>query len=295
MSTAALEVLDAGALTTVQDRGRPGFAHLGVPHAGALDIAAAGHANALVGNEDGAAVLEVTATGCALRVTGPALVAVTGAPCLVFVGSVPAPFGSPVRLAAGQALELAPPENGLRSYVAVRGGIDTDLVLGSRSTDTLSGLGPAPLRAGDVLPIGAAGPASDTEFAALRRGRTPEPARASAGLKLPLRLGPRADWFTDRAVATLTSADFAVTNDSNRVGLRLEGPHLERARDGEIASEGMVLGAVQVPPSGQPVVFLADHPTTGGYPVIGVVDASGLAVAAQARPGDGVRFVLAEG
>lgn len=290
MTALALEVVDPGALTTVQDHGRPGYAHLGVPRSGAVDVAAADHANTLVGNPPGTAVLETTATGCTVRATAPTLVAVTGAPCPVFVGSVPAPFGSPVRLAAGQSLELAPPEHGLRTYLAVRGGIAVEPVLGSRSTDTLSGLGPDPLARGDLVPIGPGEPATDEDFAALRSGRVRDPSRASAVVELLLHLGPRTDWFTESAVATLLSGTYEVSSDSNRVGLRLTGPELERARDGEIVSEGMVLGAVQVPPSGQPVVFLADHPTTGGYPVIGVIDPSSRQAAAQARPGDPVRF-----
>ncbi|MDN4480298.1 biotin-dependent carboxyltransferase family protein [Demequina muriae] len=304
-----LEVLDAGTLTTVQDQGRPGFAHLGVPRAGALDAPAAALANRLVGNVPDAAVLETTATGCALRATGPMLVAVTGAPCRVFVGPVlggmaPAPFASPVRLATGQTLELGAPVGGMRSYLAVRGGIAFDPVLGSRSTDTLSGLGPPPLAVGELVPVGASAPVTDREFAALRdearRERT-EPGRANShgdappeqgSLVLSIRLGPREDWFTADAREALTSMPYTVSADSNRVGLRLTGTPLDRAVEGEIPSEGMVLGAVQVPPSGEPVVFLADHPTTGGYPVVGVVDASGIAAAAQARPGDTVRFAV---
>ncbi|WP_062137313.1 biotin-dependent carboxyltransferase family protein [Demequina aestuarii] len=305
----ALEVLDAGALTTVQDQGRPGFAHLGVPRAGALDAPAAALANRLVGNPAGAAVLETTATGCTLRATGPVLVAVTGAPCSVFIGPVlggmaPAPFASPVRLATGQTLELGSPARGVRSYVAVRGGIAIEPVLGSRSTDTLSALGPSPLAVGEQVPVGASAPVVDQEFAALRDEA--RRARAVSGrgtghddappvrdsLILSIRLGPRDDWFTAGARAALPSSPYTVSVDSNRVGLRLAGTPLDRAIEGEIPSEGMVLGAVQVPPSGEPVVFLADHPTTGGYPVVGVVDASGLAAAAQARPGDTVRFAL---
>lgn len=298
--TAELEVLDAGALTTVQDAGRPGFAHLGVPRSGALDAASAALANRLVGNPADAAVLETTATGCIVRASSPMLVAVTGAPGPVFVGAVPAPFGSPVRMAAGQVLEVAAPSRGLRSYVAVRGGISVPPVLGSRSTDTLSGLGPAPVTSGDRLPVGESETVSDAEFAALliERPRSERPRgerwRASGEVSgivaLPIRLGPRDDWFTAAAVDTLTTATYEVSADSNRVGLRLTGPSLERAVTGEIASEGMVLGAVQVPPSGEPVVFLADHPTTGGYPVIGVVDNRALAAVAQAGAGDRVRF-----
>lgn len=295
MTDSGLEVVESGALTTVQDHGRPGLAHLGVPRSGALDAAAARLANRLVGNQLGDAVLETTATGCVLRATAPLLVAVTGAPCPVFVGSVPAPFASPMRLAAGQVLEIAAPARGVRSYVAVRGGVDVPPVLGSRSRDILSGLGPTPLRSGDWLAVGASAPVTDHLFAQLRRQVPPRNgATADAGqeIVLPLRLGPRHDWFAPGALATLMQASYTVSSDSNRVGLRLTGPVLERAIDGEIASEGMVLGAVQVPPSGEPVVFLADHPVTGGYPVIGVIDAGALAAAAQARAGETVRFSL---
>ncbi|MFW2512437.1 biotin-dependent carboxyltransferase family protein [Demequina sp. SO4-13] len=306
--SSGLEVVDAGTLTTIQDRGRPGLAHLGVPRSGAVDARAAALANRLVGNDPAAAVLEVTATGCMLRATGPLVVAVTGAPCPVFVGWVPAPFGSPVRLTGGQTLELGAPAHGMHSYVAVRGGIDVEPVLGSRSTDTLSGLGPAPLVAEDRVPVAASEPLTDRDFAALRdagrgspvsetsRGRrrsSREDARRGHGVViLPLRLGPRDDWFTEQSLVALVAEEYTVSVDSNRVGLRLTGAALEHARDGELASEGLVLGAVQVPPSGQPVVFLADHPTTGGYPVVGVIDAAGLAAAAQARPGDRVRFEI---
>lgn len=265
-----IEVLEVGPLVTVQDRGRFGLAHLGVPRAGALDGPAAALANRLVGNDPDAAVLEVLLGGLVLRSDTGCWVAVTGAS-----GSARAEW-----LAAGAELRVDPPASGLRSYVAVAGGIAVEPVLGSRSTDTLAWVGPPRVEAGTELPVGpsAAGP---------RPLDTPRPPRPGALRVVP---GPRDDWFAADALDVLCGTAWAVGADSNRVGLRLEGPALRRTRDGELASEGMVLGAVQVPPNGQPVVFLADHPPTGGYPLIGVVEADDLWQCAQVRPGERVRF-----
>ncbi|MFE4398290.1 MULTISPECIES: biotin-dependent carboxyltransferase family protein [Streptomycetaceae] len=273
-----------GPLTTVQDLGRRGVAHLGVPRAGALDEPALRAANRLVGNDPGAAGLESTLGGVALRAVAAVLVAVTGAPSPVRVDGRPAAWGAPVLVPAGAVLEVGAATAGVRGYLAVAGGIDVPPVLGSRSTDLLAGLGPAPLAAGDRLPVGTPPPYR------ARPELVPLPA-PPAELVLRLRLGPRADWFTPEAVARLGRDRYLVSPTGNRVGLRTEGPPVARARDGELPSEGMVLGAVQIPPDGRPVVFLADHPTTGGYPVIGVVPAADLAAAAQARPGTPVRFV----
>jgi biotin-dependent carboxylase-like uncharacterized protein len=283
MTDRALSVVRAGALTTVQDRGRPGHAHLGVPRSGALDGPAAALANRLVGNLPEAAVLETTLDGCALRPRSTLTVAVTGAPCRVTVDGRPAAWGAPVRVPAGALLTVGRAVLGLRSYVAVSGGVAVEPVLGSRSTDLLSGLGPAPLSDGAVLPLGTPQPLHT------RVDTAPQPAPPDE-LVLRVALGPRQDWFTPQAVRAFTSRTFRVSSASNRIGLRTEGPTLERAFAGELPSEGMVLGAVQVPPDGRPVVFLADHPTTGGYPVIGVVREQDLAAAAQAVPGIPVRF-----
>ncbi|MFJ9021124.1 biotin-dependent carboxyltransferase family protein [Streptomyces sp. NPDC102259] len=284
MSDRAVSVVRAGALTTVQDRGRPGHAHLGVPRSGALDAPAAALVNRLVGNPPDAAVLETTLTGCALRPRSDVTVAVGGAPCRVTADGRPVAWGAPVRVRAGTLLDIGPAVRGVRTYVALAGGVIVEPVLGSRSTDLLSGLGPAPLTDGTVLPLGRElVPHARVDVA-------PQPA-PPAELVLRVTLGPRDDWFTPDALRAFTSRTFLVSSASNRIGLRTEGPALERARSGELASEGMVLGAVQVPPAGRPVVFLADHPTTGGYPVIGVVRAGDLAAAAQAVPGTPVRFV----
>ncbi|GGS21340.1 allophanate hydrolase [Streptomyces humidus] len=284
MSDRALVVVRAGALTTVQDRGRPGHAHLGVPRSGALDGPAAALVNRLVGNSSDAAVLETTLDGCALKPRSDVTVAVGGAPCRVTVDDRPVAWGAPVRVPAGAVLDVGPALSGVRGYVAAAGGIAVEPVLGSRSTDLLSGLGPAVLTNGTVLHLGR----ELAPYARVDVGPRPAP---PAELVLRVTPGPRADWFTPEAVRAFTSRTFHVSSASNRIGLRTEGPALARAVDGELQSEGMVLGAVQVPPAGRPVVFLADHPTTGGYPVIAVVRAADLSAAAQARPGTPVRFV----
>ncbi|GAA3775052.1 biotin-dependent carboxyltransferase family protein [Streptomyces phyllanthi] len=284
MTDRALAVVRAGALTTVQDQGRPGHAHLGVPRSGALDAPAAALVNRLVGNPPEAAVLETTLNGCAVRPRSTVTVAVGGAPCPVTVDGRPAAWGTALRVPGGALLELGPARSGVRSYLAVSGGVAVEPVLGSRSTDLLSGLGPAPLTDGTVLPLGR--PAT----AHARVDVVPHPA-PPAELVLRVTLGPRHGWFTPVAVRAFTTRAYTVSAASNRIGLRTEGPALERAVPGELPSEGMVLGAVQVPPDGRPVVFLADHPTTGGYPVIAVVHEADLPAAAQAAPGTPVRFI----
>ncbi|WP_069812144.1 biotin-dependent carboxyltransferase family protein [Streptomyces sp. TP-A0874] len=286
MSGRSIRVVRAGALTTVQDTGRPGYAHLGVPRSGALDPGAHALANRLVGNEPGAAVLETTLNGCAVRADTPTTAAVTGAPCRVTLNGRPVAWSGPVAVPAGGVLSLGPAEYGVRSYLAFAGGLAVDPVLGSRSTDLLSGLGPEPLTDGATLPLGPARPVRPVSAPTLPWQAPP------AELVLPLLPGPREDWFTDGALRTLATGTYRVSAASNRIGLRTEGPALERAREEELPSEGMTLGSVQVPPDGCPVVFLADHPTTGGYPVIGVVPQEALDPTAQAVPGTPLRFVL---
>lgn len=281
---AQLVVLRAGALTTVQDLGRPGSAHLGVPRSGALDVRSARLANRLVGNHEGAALLETTLDGVALRCERACTVAVTGAGATVTVAGRSVEWGVALGVPAAAVVEVGAAVSGVRSYLAVAGGLDVPAVLGSRSTDTLSHLGPQPLRDGDRLAVGApVGRAAFVDFSV---------PRADGPVVLRLRPGPRDDRFGAAGLATLTSARYVVSASSNRVGARLSGPAVARAVADEMASEGMVLGSVQVPPDGQPVVLLADHPTTGGYPVIGVVEAADLDALAQARPGTGVRFTL---
>ncbi|HEV2593036.1 MAG TPA: biotin-dependent carboxyltransferase family protein [Gaiellaceae bacterium] len=258
-----IEVVDPGLLTTIQDIGRPGYAHLGVPPSGACDPVSLAVGNRLVGNPPGVPALEATLIGPRLRFARPTLVALTGA-CESRVEEC-------VELDVGRAV------GGARIYVCVAGGIDAEPVLGSCSTDLLSGLGPSPLRAGDVLRVGA--PGTPGEAAAASRTRV-----------LRVVSGPREDWFA--SPEHLCSTEWKVTASSNRVGIRLDGPPLERARTDELRSEGLVTGALQVPPNGKPILLLNDHPTTGGYPVIGVVHSGDLPSAGQLAPGDVVAFRL---
>ncbi|WP_084963801.1 biotin-dependent carboxyltransferase family protein [Thermoactinospora rubra] len=280
-----IEILAAGPYTTVQDLGRPGYAHLGVPRSGAADQASLRLANRLVGNPEGAAGLELTFGGAVLRFHAGAWVAVTGAPCPIRSRCAGAGMNAPFWAGAGTELRFGTPAGGLRTYLAVRGGIAVEPVLGSRSTDSLSGLGPPPLRPGTTLEVGPAAGLEPPPVDLAPVGIPGEPV-------LRFLPGPRDDWFSPDAPHGLCAEPYEVSQDSNRVGVRLRGRELKRAREGELPSEGMVTGAIQVPPSGQPIVFLADHPPTGGYPVIGVVLAADLAVAAQLRPGDRVRFAL---
>lgn len=279
-----IEVVACGPMTTVQDTGRPGYAAQGVSPSGAADRPSAALANRLVGNGSTAAVLELS-FGATLAFREPTRVAVTGARSALSRADRGEGMNAPFDVAASQTLVLGAAEVGLRTYVAVRGGLAVPPTLGSRSTDLLSGLGPPPVEPGTVLPLGScvAGPPPAIEVA-------PVAAPAEGDLEVRVQVGPRADWFTDEAVETLFGEPYVVTAQSNRIGVRLSGPALTRARSGELPSEGMVAGSVQVPPGGEPIVFLADHPVTGGYPVIAVVRAADLAVVAQARPGQTVRF-----
>ncbi|RJO76978.1 biotin-dependent carboxyltransferase [Nocardia panacis] len=274
-----------GPLATIQDLGRPGWFGSGVGPSGAADRGAFRLANRLVGNPEDRAVIEVLLGGLVLRARGHQTIAVTGAPAPAMVDGVPVGHASVLELAAGQRLRLGYCATGLRSYLAVRGGIDVAPVLGSRSRDTLSGLGPEPLRAGDELPVGVLPPTYPiVEFA-------PLPMPSAAPLVVSARLGPREDWFADPAA--LFVGEWTISPDTDRIGARLDrraGPPLRRAREGELPTEGVALGAIQVPPSGQPVIFLADHPISGGYPVPAVVIDADIDAVAQARPGQVLRF-----
>ncbi|MFC3300752.1 5-oxoprolinase/urea amidolyase family protein [Arthrobacter agilis] len=287
-----LAVVHPGLSSTLQDLGRPGHMSLGVAEAGALDRSAARQANRLVGNPAGAAVIESLNGGLVLEAGEDHVVAVTGAD----VGLViTAPDGreraallcAPFLLRGAEVLRQSAPASGLRTYTAVRGGFAEEQTLGSRSTDTMSGLGPAPLVAGSRLVVAAQGAASAVGVPELPRPlASPEILRV-----IP---GPRDDWFGAESLERLLAADWTVTAQSDRIGLRLDGPALLRTREGELLSEGTMRGALQVPPSGRPVLFLADHPVTGGYPVIAVVVSADLDRAAQLAPGSVMRFRAAD-
>jgi biotin-dependent carboxylase-like uncharacterized protein len=279
----ALEILAAG-LTLVQDLGRPGMAHLGVSGSGAADRRSHALANRLVANPADCATLEITMGGLAVRVRGGSVeVAVTGAETHPSVDGIPFGTNSVRRLKPGQLLTLGIPRTGLRSYLGVRGGVVVDPVLGSRSSDTLSQIGPTPLRPGDVIPIG---PAPEL-FAEL--DQAPVAAITAAPVHLTVIPGPRENWFDDPDALVQTA--WTVSDRSDRVGLRLSGAPLSARWPGrQLPSEGTVRGAIQVPPDGQPVILGPDRPVTGGYPVIGVVADSDTDRLAQLRPGQTVRL-----
>ncbi|MCF8586880.1 biotin-dependent carboxyltransferase family protein [Gordonia liuliyuniae] len=288
---AEFEVASTGLLATVQDLGRPGHAHLGVPRSGGADLESFALANRLVGNLEDAACVEVTLGGFSARLHGTALVAVAGPTTVVRVDGREVGSHSAIALKNGQTLSVTAPRRGCRNYVSVRGGFAVAAELGSRSTDTLSGLGPAPLAVGDELPVGTL---SSTWPAVMLA--PPAPCPASPTVTLTVRLGPRADRLV--APDSLTAGAWVVNPASNRIGVRVDRPidstePVVAQRDlPEIASEGVPLGGVQIPPSGQPVMFLADHPVTGGYPVVAVLTPSSLHLAAQLVAGDRVRFDL---
>jgi KipI family sensor histidine kinase inhibitor len=309
-----IEVLRPGILATVQDLGRPGYGHLGVPRSGAADEASLRLANHLAGNPETAAALELTLGRATFRFPAGATVAVTGAsapvtttePDTAPAGTTPGPTDG-ARVAAGGVTRAAPhgtafevppggevavgaPRAGLRCYLAVRGGVDVPPVLGSRSADLRSGLGPAPLRRGDQLPVGTAVEPEAVQTRAAIPLAIPGPGEAAV---LRVIAGPRDDWFAAEALDTLCAGTYTVTQDSDRTGLRLDGPVLPRTRDGELPSEGLATGSLQIPPSGRPILMLADHPVTGGYPVIAVVTSADIPLAAQLRPGSRITFTRA--
>lgn len=266
-----LVVVQAGLATSIQDGGRPGYADLGVSRSGALDQPLRAVLNRLVGNLDDAAVVE-TLGGLRLRPTSAVVVAVSAER---IARAVP----------AGVVIDVEPAAGQLWGYAAVRGGIAVEQVLGSRSHDSRSGLGPTPVIAGCHLPVGAPPPGP------IATEQAPPPPPTSEVRIWP---GPRLDRFDPNAMETLTSAEWTVSSDVSRVGVRLDGPGLPRHDRVEVPSEGVLLGAIQVPPDGRPIVMLADHPTTGGYPVVAVVDPGSVPTVVQARPGSPLRLRLVQ-
>lgn len=275
-----------------QDLGRSGHADQGVSASGAADRAALRRANRSVGNSPAATAIEVTFGGFAIRTDRAVTIATAGAPCPLEIRTrddrrLTPPCDRALALDAGDELVLGAPVEGMRTYLALRGGFAVDRSIGSASTDTLARIGPAPIVAGDILvpgsePVGAV---------AVESPPLPRLPNAEDIVTIDVLLGPRADWFTDAGVETLLSQEWLATSESSRIGMRLSGPTaIQRLGDAELPSEGAVRGAIQVPHNGQPVVFLSDHPLTGGYPVIGVVSPHQLDLLGQIPIGARIRF-----
>lgn len=302
----SLEVVTAGIQSLVEDLGRPGLSYLGVSASGAADEAAARQVNRLLGNSPAAAVIETLLGGLCIKAHGDCLLALSGAVGEALIaghcGERHAPHAAAFVLHDGETLTLKAPTQGLRRYLGVAGGIAVDTVLGSRSHDTLSGLGPAPLAAGQRLPVGLT-----QRLQPVGHSEAPTRLPAASGVtQLRLVPGPNDDWFDSAAGAGLLETTWQVTPQSNRIGLRLapfealdavagvtQELGIARRRAGEMDTEGMVSGALQVPPSGMPVLFLKDHGITGGYPVIATLVHEDLSLAAQLPPGAVVSFVVA--
>ncbi|MCX2163103.1 carboxyltransferase domain-containing protein [Corynebacterium auriscanis] len=282
-----LRVDEAGMQTLIQDLGRAGNGGLGVTTSGAADEASARAANAAVGNEATAAVLE-NIGGMQITALADSVVALTGAEAPARIGNRPIPLAMPVMLPAGKTLEVQPATVGMRSYLAIRGGVIEPLTLGSASADLLSGLGPQPLQAGRVLRSQFA-PTTFVDNSRLN------PLLVNRKHRVDIRVvpGPRDSWFAD-GVAPLEAQQWVVTAASNRIGLRLDGVPIERTTTGELPSEGIVAGSIQVPTNGLPVVFLRDHAVTGGYPVIATVVHEDLDILAQLPPEALINFIAVD-
>ena len=279
-----ISVVSPGARTLVQDLGRPGFEHLGVPTSGAADVEALRMANLLVGNPQDVAALEITLNGPILRFAADALIAYTGTESILSVDGAVMPLRQTVYVQAGQTVTVGVLRGGLRGYLAVAGGLAVDAVLGSRSACTLSGLGPAALAAGDTLPVG------PTLGAPVLRAAVRAISAPSTGV-VRIVLGPHDDLFDTAAVDAFLGARWTVSPQSSRVGVRLDGPALQ-APQHSLPSLGMVTGAIQVPPSGQPIVLGPDHGSTGGYTVLGTVISADLPVLSQVLTGSPLSFCL---
>lgn len=289
---ARVDVIAPGLLTSIQDAGRPGHAAWGIGCAGAMDTLALRLANALVGNAPDAAAFECAMLGPELRFSVATVVALAGAEMSASVDGVPLPMWRPVALPTGARVRIGAARRGAFAYLAVGGGLDVDVVLGSRSSDLNAGIGGRALRAGDNIPL------STTRVCSPVLGNwsidpqpwfDPDPQR-------PIRLIAGTDHAGLDAASkrALEQAEFRIAATSNRVGYRLDGPRLALAAAHEAISAGVPRGTVQLPPGGQPIVLLAEHPTTGGYPRLGHVAQVDLPRLAQRRPGDALRFALVD-
>ena len=289
--SAGLKVRVPGLHTTVQDIGRPGYQAIGVPMSGALDGMSLWLANALVGNPSGAPALEVLINGPTLEVAADTVrVALAGAGASLVVGAEKTRIeaGQSVTLPRGEIVEVVVGRQSASCYLAAEGGIAVPSVLGSASTyvrAALGGLDGRALRSGDLVPLAMACASERPEL------RLSSPMEATGDQPIRVVLGPQQEYFTEEAVATLLSAEFRISPSADRMGMRLDGPVLQLSRGWDIVSDAIVTGAIQVPGSGQPILLLADHQTTGGYPKIATVVSADLPVVGRRRPGEALRFI----
>lgn len=290
--TRAIEVQSPGLFTTVQDLGREGFGAMGVSPSGAADPISLRLGNRLVGNPENAAGLEMTLLGGAFVFPEPAIAALTGSDFGATLDGSPTGLWTSLEIRGGETLRLGPTRTGARCYLCVQGGIEVKLFLGSASTHILSGLGGLEGRAlkkGDVLNIGPA-------TAAFRKRTINRSALEALAPRKILRVtrGPQSDWFPESSLAAFYDCTYRVTEESNRMGLRLEGTPIDGQVSGHMISEGVSLGAIQVPAGGQPIILFVEQQTAGGYPKIANVISADLPAVGQLRPRDEIRFERVE-
>ncbi len=286
----SLLLLSPGLFTTIQDAGRFGFQQYGFAPGGALDKRAMTMANLLVGNEPGEAVLEMTLLGAEMEFMKANVVAITGALCAPALNGEPVPMYTAIKMQAGDTLSIGDVKDGCRIYVAFAGGLNVPTVMGSKSTQIKYGLGGLEgraLKAGDSIPF----LRPRHEIANLEKRVLPAPVRLAGVQTLRVVLGPQADtFFTKEALKTFLEEEYAVTNESDRMGCRLEGKALSFINGADIISDAIALGSVQVPASGKPIILLCDRQTVGGYAKITTVISVDIPVIAQCKMGDKVRF-----
>jgi len=287
-----IHVQSPGMFTTVQDLGRYGYGPIGVSPSGAADPISLRIGNLLVGNQDSDAALEMTLLGASLVFPDGGLISLTGSDFGPTIDGAPIPMWTAHRLPPGQTLKTGPTRDGARCYMCVQGGIAVKLLLGSASTHILTGLGGfegRQLKKGDVLSIGDARAARESRPLTI----VPEVLERLRPRKhLRVTVGPQTDWFSPESVRTFFDASYTVTEESNRMGLRLDGPALETPHSGQMTSEGVSLGAIQVPAGGKPIILFVEQQTTGGYPKIANIVSADLPSVGQLRPRDEVRFEL---
>jgi antagonist of KipI len=285
-----LTVLAPGLLTTVQDLGREGFGAIGVSASGAADSLALRIGNKLLGNPEGAAALEMTLLGGTFQFSGETWSAISGSDFNATLDGQPLATRTVFKVQPGQTLQFGPTKSGARAYLCVRGGLDVPKVLGSRSTHLLSGLGGwegRALRKGDVLPVGDAGNAAPV-------GKFAEQWLEAFSPKKTIRVTEGPQWlsFSDAAGKSFFAQPYLVTEEANRMGIRLRGSQTPLPSTGEMITEGVSLGAIQLPSGGQPIILFVEQQTTGGYPIIANVIAADLASLGQLRPRDEIHFEL---
>lgn len=291
-AAAGILVIRSGLQLTLQDGGRPAQAHLGLGRSGWLDAASAHAANRLVGNPAETAVLEQLLGNAEFEFTSATVVAVTGALGLLRLNGSDVATRQPIPVRAGDRLILGAASQGARFYVAVRGGFETPGLLGSVSWDALAEVGTPPLKAGDFLAFATANKlAPELREPVWAADPSLTPAPPTGLFTCYLTAGPRTDWLAPGAWQSLLGQTWQISPASNRTGIRLEGQPLSLAHTEPLPSEGIVVGSVQLPPNGKPIIFLADHPVTGGYPVIAVVRQKSLDGLAQLLPGQNLRFL----